>query len=85
MVRLKSHTDTPSWFSHTVFTETMPALGRVVAFLTGAGRADLIVAGHTHTLVRIAVNGIAIVEAGRYGTAYGVVDLERLAQPAPHR
>ncbi len=48
-------------------------------------RPDLIVAGHTHTLMRVVVNGIPIVQAASYGQRYGVVDLERgdRATPAP--
>ena len=41
-------------------------------------RPDLIVAGHTHQVVRAVVNGIPIIEAGSYSTRYGVVDLERV-------
>jgi 2',3'-cyclic-nucleotide 2'-phosphodiesterase / 3'-nucleotidase / 5'-nucleotidase len=41
-------------------------------------RPDLVVAGHTHEVVRAHVNGVAIIEAGRWGTNYGVVDLERV-------
>jgi 2',3'-cyclic-nucleotide 2'-phosphodiesterase / 3'-nucleotidase / 5'-nucleotidase len=42
-------------------------------------RPDLIVAGHTHEVVRWHENGIAIVETGMWGTRYGVVDLERVS------
>jgi 2',3'-cyclic-nucleotide 2'-phosphodiesterase / 3'-nucleotidase / 5'-nucleotidase len=42
-------------------------------------RPDLIVAGHTHEVVRWRENGIAIIETGSYGTRYGVVDLERVS------
>jgi 2',3'-cyclic-nucleotide 2'-phosphodiesterase / 3'-nucleotidase / 5'-nucleotidase len=41
-------------------------------------RPDLMVGGHTHQVVRWHENGIAIIEAGSYGTRYGVVDLERM-------
>lgn len=41
-------------------------------------KPDLIVAGHTHRVVRTRVNGIPIVETGAYGTRYGVVDLTRV-------
>lgn len=41
-------------------------------------RPDLIVAGHTHQVVRTVINGIAIIESGSYSTRYGVVDLERV-------
>ncbi len=40
-------------------------------------KPDLIVAGHTHRLVRYVENGIPIVEANSYSTRYGVVDLVR--------
>lgn len=40
-------------------------------------KPDLIVAGHTHTVMRTVVNGIPIVQAGSYGQRYGVVDLEK--------
>lgn len=40
-------------------------------------KPDLMVAGHTHRLVRWLENGIPIVEAGSYTTRYGVVDLHR--------
>ncbi|HET9986194.1 MAG TPA: 5'-nucleotidase C-terminal domain-containing protein, partial [Longimicrobiales bacterium] len=42
-------------------------------------KPDLIVAGHTHRVVRTVVNGIPIVEAGSYGQRYAVVDLEKAA------
>ncbi|HSJ08041.1 MAG TPA: 5'-nucleotidase C-terminal domain-containing protein [Longimicrobiales bacterium] len=42
-------------------------------------RPDLMVGGHTHQVVRWHENGIAIIEAGSYGTRYGIVDLERVA------
>ncbi|HUF49984.1 MAG TPA: 5'-nucleotidase C-terminal domain-containing protein [Longimicrobiales bacterium] len=41
-------------------------------------RPDLVVGGHTHEVVRTRVNGIAFVEAGRWGDHYNVVDLERV-------
>jgi 2',3'-cyclic-nucleotide 2'-phosphodiesterase / 3'-nucleotidase / 5'-nucleotidase len=42
-------------------------------------RPDLIVAGHTHDVVRWVENGIPIIETGMWGTRYGVVDLERVS------
>jgi 2',3'-cyclic-nucleotide 2'-phosphodiesterase / 3'-nucleotidase / 5'-nucleotidase len=42
-------------------------------------RPDLMVGGHTHEVVRWRENGIAIIEAGSWGTMYGVVDLERVS------
>jgi 5'-nucleotidase len=47
-------------------------------------RPDLIVAGHTHQVVRWVENGIAIIEAGEWGTRYGVVDLERVSPDSVH-
>jgi 2',3'-cyclic-nucleotide 2'-phosphodiesterase / 3'-nucleotidase / 5'-nucleotidase len=41
-------------------------------------RPDLVVSGHTHQVVRTHINGVAIIESGRWGTHYGVVDLERI-------
>ncbi|MGQ0814258.1 MAG: 5'-nucleotidase C-terminal domain-containing protein [Gemmatimonadota bacterium] len=40
-------------------------------------KPDLIVAGHTHRMVRYVENGIPIIEAGSYTTRYGVADLTR--------
>jgi 2',3'-cyclic-nucleotide 2'-phosphodiesterase/3'-nucleotidase/5'-nucleotidase len=40
-------------------------------------RPDLIVSGHTHSLVTTTVNGIPIVQARSHGTALGVVDFVR--------
>lgn len=42
-------------------------------------KPDLIVAGHTHRVVRTWENGIPIVETGSYGTRYSVTDLERVS------
>ena len=42
-------------------------------------RPDLMVGGHTHQVVRWTENGIAILEAGMWGTRYGVADLERVS------
>jgi 2',3'-cyclic-nucleotide 2'-phosphodiesterase (5'-nucleotidase family) len=47
-------------------------------------RPDLIVAGHTHQLVRWHENGIAIIETDAYGVRYGVVDLERVSPDSVH-
>ena len=44
---------------------------------------DLIVAGHTHTLINTVVNGIPIVSARANGTAIGIADLTE--QPDGHR
>ncbi|MBA2670176.1 MAG: 5'-nucleotidase C-terminal domain-containing protein, partial [Gemmatimonadetes bacterium] len=42
-------------------------------------RPDLIVSGHTHSVVNTVVNGIRIVQAGSYGTRFTTVDLERVS------
>jgi 2',3'-cyclic-nucleotide 2'-phosphodiesterase (5'-nucleotidase family) len=42
-------------------------------------RPDLVVAGHTHEVVRTHVNGVPIIETGAWGRHYGVVDLERIS------
>lgn len=42
-------------------------------------RPDLVVAGHTHQVVRTRVNGVSIIETGSWGRNYGVVDLERIS------
>jgi 2',3'-cyclic-nucleotide 2'-phosphodiesterase (5'-nucleotidase family) len=39
-----------------------------------ANRPDLIVSGHTHSLIQTTVNGIPIVQARSNGTALGIVD-----------
>lgn len=41
-------------------------------------KPDLIVGGHAHQVVRTRENDIPIIQAGSYGTRYGVVDLERV-------
>ncbi len=43
--------------------------------LTAPHKPDLIVSGHTHSLVTTEVNGIPIVQARSGGTALGIVDL----------
>ena len=64
-------------------TGTTGCRGEVVDWAARAReRPDLIVAGHTHTLMRTVVNGIPIVQAASYGTHFGVVDL-RQATTAP--
>ncbi len=42
-------------------------------------RPDLIVSGHTHSVVNTVINGIRIVQAGSYGTRFSIVDLERVS------
>jgi 2',3'-cyclic-nucleotide 2'-phosphodiesterase (5'-nucleotidase family) len=43
------------------------------------GTVDLLVAGHSHTLVNARIAGVAIVEAGQDGAAVGVADLVKTA------
>jgi 2',3'-cyclic-nucleotide 2'-phosphodiesterase/3'-nucleotidase/5'-nucleotidase len=42
-------------------------------------RPDLIVSGHTHSLVNTVINGVRIVQANNNGTRFSVVDLERIS------
>ncbi|CAN5829186.1 multifunctional 2',3'-cyclic-nucleotide 2'-phosphodiesterase/3'-nucleotidase/5'-nucleotidase [soil metagenome] len=42
-------------------------------------RPDLIVSGHTHSVVNTVINGIRIVQAGSYGTRFTTVDLVRIS------
>ena len=52
--------------------------GEIIDWARGVRhKPDLIVAGHTHRLVRYVENGIPIVEASSYSTRYGVVDLRK--------
>lgn len=44
-----------------------------------SGSVDLIVSGHTHSLVETTVNGIPIIQAHAHGTDIGVVDFVRRA------
>ena len=46
-----------------------------VARALPAGSVDVIVAGHTHQYVSHFVNGIAIIESGSYGRAFGRIDI----------
>ncbi len=63
-------------------TGTSGCKGEVVDWARRAHeRPDLIVAGHTHTLVRTTVNDIPIVQAASYGTRFGVVDLQQATPP----
>ena len=45
-----------------------------------AGSVDVIVSGHSHTLLDSEVNGIPIVQARSNGTAVGIVDIIRTAE-----
>lgn len=52
--------------------------GEIVRWAREAkAKPDLIVAGHTHRLVRYVESGVPIVEAMSYTTRYGVVDLTK--------
>jgi 5'-nucleotidase len=42
-------------------------------------KPDLVVAGHTHAVVRTRSNGVSIIETGSWARSYGVVDLERIS------
>ncbi len=42
-----------------------------------SGSVDLIVAGHTHSVINTVVNGIPIVQAGRWGGSLSIVDFVR--------
>jgi len=46
-----------------------------VARALPAGSVDVIVAGHTHQYLSHFVNGIAIIESGSYGRAFGRIDI----------
>src|ERR1041384_7830726 len=61
------------------FCDSLPCRGEIVdlARELDSTRVQLIVSGHTHTLVNTVVNGIPIVQARSYGTAYGIADLVR--------
>ena len=53
--------------------------GEMIDWLTTVrNKPDLVVGGHSHELVRTRVNGIPLVESGRWGEHYTVVDLERV-------
>jgi 2',3'-cyclic-nucleotide 2'-phosphodiesterase (5'-nucleotidase family) len=52
-----------------------------VARALPAGDVHVIVAGHTHAKVAHRVNGIAIIEAGAFGEAFGRVDLHLDGDP----
>jgi 2',3'-cyclic-nucleotide 2'-phosphodiesterase / 3'-nucleotidase / 5'-nucleotidase len=66
-------------------SEMLSCSGRMIEWAQRVThRPDLIVAGHTHEIVRWHENGIAIVEAAMWGTHYGVVDLERVHADSVH-
>ena len=43
-------------------------------------KPDLVVAGHTHSVVRSREHGVSIIETGSWARTYGVVDLERISR-----
>lgn len=59
--------------------DSLPCRGEVIdlARQLDSTQVQLIVAGHTHTLVNTVVNGIPVVQARSNGTAYSVIDLVR--------
>lgn len=61
------------------FCDSLPCAGDIVdlARELDSSRVQLIVSGHTHSLVNTVVNGIPIMQARSNGTAYGVADLVR--------
>ncbi len=61
------------------FCDSLPCRGEIVdlARELDSTQVQLIVSGHTHSLVNTVVNGIPIVQARSNGTAYGVADLIR--------
>jgi len=61
------------------FCDSLPCAGEIVDLARGLDSTivQLIVSGHTHSLVHTVVNGIPIVQARSNGTAYGVADLVR--------
>lgn len=59
--------------------ETVACFGEIIEWAHATThKPDLIVGGHAHQVVRTRANGIPIIQAGSYGTRYGVVDLERV-------
>lgn len=61
------------------FCDSLPCRGEVIdlARQLDSTQVQLIIAGHTHTLVNTVVNGIPVVQARSNGTAYSVIDLVR--------
>lgn len=61
------------------FCDSLACTGEIIdlARQTDSTVFDLIVAGHTHTLLNTVVNGIPIVSARSSGTAIGIADLVR--------
>jgi 5'-nucleotidase len=61
--------------------------GEIIDLARGldSGSVDLIVSGHTHSLVNTVVNGIPIVQARSSGAGIAVVDFVRVAGPGGTR
>lgn len=61
------------------FCDSLPCRGEVIdlARELDSTQVQLVIAGHTHTLVNTVVNGIPVVQARSNGTAYGAIDLVR--------
>ena len=66
------------------FCDSLACTGEIIdlAKQTDSTEFDLIVAGHTHTLINTTVNGIPIVSARSSGTAVGIADLVLAADGA---
>lgn len=45
-----------------------------------SAKPDLVVAGHTHSVVRSREHGVSIIETGSWARTYGVVDLVRISR-----
>ena len=61
------------------FCDSLPCRGEIIdlARELDPARVQLIVSGHTHSLITTEVNGIPIIQARSNGTAYGVADWVR--------
>ncbi|HKW40185.1 MAG TPA: 5'-nucleotidase C-terminal domain-containing protein, partial [Gemmatimonadales bacterium] len=61
--------------------------GEIIDLARGldSGSVDLIVSGHTHSLVNTVVNGIPIVQARSSGAGIAVVDFVRVSEPGGAR
>lgn len=61
------------------FCDSLPCRGEIVALARqlDSTQVQLIVAGHSHTLMNTVVNGIPIMQARSNGTAFGQADLIR--------
>lgn len=61
------------------FCDSLACNGEIIELARGidSSQVQLIISGHTHSLVNTVVNGIPIVQARSNGTAYDVVDLVR--------